>query len=1481
MECKLSSKELMNRASSIFNYLHEVVNLGVRQQRVLEGYDNLLVYSNELQQIKGVDITNDEGKDDAWLTVYRQEVSEEPNIPETLRSWVKLDDKKGNKPEFLEEVETDSVIEKFWDNDTRVEEFEKYLILWEAWAEETSLLRRQQEIFELMFRAADKLKYDGQFELIWGHGILLWNYNGREFRHPLITQRMVIEHHASKGVIQLFPDDDYETRVELGMLMNSDISNLSMLRNRFKEVYYHPAKDRSCSFILKEISAELSPDGLVISPENGNKFTCKEQLRIVDTWVIFVRKRKQDSLMRDIEAFQEKLNSRSGELPNSLSLFLCRADEIADKQCIHKVYSELDALMDTNILFPLPANSEQVQIISSVEKADGTVVLGPPGTGKSHTIANLICHYMALGKRVLVTTQKDQALRVLHDLIPVELRSLCLSLLSNNKDSRDRLESAVRRINEIVTKSIRQTVENEISIFEKCVKRYAEELNETKTRINEIAALQYRYIEDWEGKRLLPAALIRKMNKVKETHTWLNDIPVYRTNVDKTEGDNCIKLLFDTPISGNEMKELKCLRNRLEGFLIDLSFYRPKINELIDPHMFSEMALDLNTLELREDETRKCISGLIFREHDELLFNKAINELDKGIKVYKLIKEDWQRSILNGIRCESIDVKQIKRTISSLESSVKEAKKLLKNKELEDNVDTGKEFPDDELKNAVNGAMNRVMLGKKAVSLFTSAAKKKILTGITINGKFPVSANEWEKVINYLDLFQEVSHLRTRWNNLITNLGLSGVELKGNVDQREIKYEISLLVKLINELKAPVNYAKDRFPKIKDAMGKILAESDLNISDDSLTVYHETFLLIRDNKRFDKTKDRLERQKNRLANAASNDNAHPVVNEMIYLLDHRFSEHEKLCNDWETNYNKLKHLEALDTDYKRYNELINILQIKAPLWAEKCLSGEFTEEELFPEFYCDSWHYNGLNDFIKSVVKSISDIEELEVTAKRLTGFLLETKRKLVVAKTKLGLIDNTSIENLQALEEWRIALKKLGKGTGKWAWKKEKAVKFAMQKAKDAVPVWIMPLYRVSETLHAEFGSFDVVIVDEASQCDIRSLPALARGKKVIVVGDPEQISPESVGINEIKIEELIKTYLPNIESNSCYDLKTSLYDLAKIKFSGQGVLMLKEHFRCVPEIINFCNDLCYQEEIIPLRNPINNYPFEPALETLFVKSGRRDDDADINRKEAEMICERLKEMVNDLRYYGKSIGVVSLTGNEQAKYITTIIDRYLTPEQRERCKFHAGDAYAFQGDERDIIVLSMVIGSSDSRRFVALTRESYRQRFNVAVSRAKNKLILFHSVQLGDDLKNSEDLRYKLLDYMENTTAPNTNHEVVSSSVCPQNELRNDVLMELKGRGYSVVPEFKIGNVTVDLAVEGSDSRLAIECNGGLYSTYDQWKVSQTIRLQLEKAGCDIIRIWASAFALDASGTMGNLYRKLEVMGIQPNNKATIKST
>src|SRR5699024_7494948 len=136
----------------------------------------------------------------------------------------------------------------------------------------------------------------------------------------------------------------------------------------------------------------------------------------------------------------------------------------------------------------------------------------------------------------------------------------------------------------------------------------------------------------------------------------------------------------------------------------------------------------------------------------------------------------------------------------------------------------------------------------------------------------------------------------------------------------------------------------------------------------------------------------------------------------------------------------------------------------------------------------------------------------------------------------------------------------------------------------------------------------FDVVIFDESSQCDIYAVNVLARGKKSIVVGDDEQISPESIGVNREDVNDLVRRYIPEIPNGHLFDGKISLYEIAEQVFPKEGKLMLREHFRCVPEIIQFSNDLSYGGEMIPLRLPIETEKVDPPVTAIHVKDGYND---------------------------------------------------------------------------------------------------------------------------------------------------------------------------------------------------------------------------------------------------------------------------------
>lgn len=200
-----------------------------------------------------------------------------------------------------------------------------------------------------------------------------------------------------------------------------------------------------------------------------------------------------------------------------------------------------------------------------------------------------------------------------------------------------------------------------------------------------------------------------------------------------------------------------------------------------------------------------------------------------------------------------------------------------------------------------------------------------------------------------------------------------------------------------------------------------------------------------------------------------------------------------------------------------------------------------------------------------------------------------------------------------------------IGKGTGKSAPMYRAEARKQMAKCQNAVPAWIMPMNKALETLHPRKNKFDIVIIDEASQSDISSLAILYMGKKLIIVGDDKQVSPMAVGVNVDQVRKLQQMYLgSNIPNAFLFDPKTSIYDVAKTVFQP---LMLREHFRCVPEIIGFSNWLSYDFKIKPLRDDSNSVLL-PAVVNYRVADGRRIGKS--NPKEAQTMQRVMQELTD-----------------------------------------------------------------------------------------------------------------------------------------------------------------------------------------------------------------------------------------------------------
>jgi very-short-patch-repair endonuclease len=331
-------------------------------------------------------------------------------------------------------------------------------------------------------------------------------------------------------------------------------------------------------------------------------------------------------------------------------------------------------------------------------------------------------------------------------------------------------------------------------------------------------------------------------------------------------------------------------------------------------------------------------------------------------------------------------------------------------------------------------------------------------------------------------------------------------------------------------------------------------------------------------------------------------------------------------------------------------------------------------------------------------------------------------------------------------------------------------------------------------------------------------------------------------------------------------FDRKYSLYHLAKANLGSP--IRLREHFRCAPEIIQFSNALSYDFEIQALRD-ISRCSIRPHVVPYKVEGVRGD--GKINVAEAEAIASLVSAMCEMPEYATASIGVVSLLGDEQARYIDTILGRRIPAEEYDRRRIVCGNAYQFQGDQRNVMLLSMVEspGVGPARLLSSGSNDMYKKRFNVAASRAEDQMWVVYSLSPETDLK-SGDLRKRLIDHALNPAVLLDRIEGQSKRV--ESEFERQVLARLVAAGFQVTSQWAVGSYRIDLVVEGAGKRLAVECDGDRYHGAEQLDNDMRRQQLLERLGWTFVRIRGTEYFRSPEGGLRPVLAKLAELGIAP---------
>lgn len=1402
------------------------------------------------------DVIWDPSEPARFLTVTRCDLPISPECPEVLQEWVRYEPNQLEEPPSrLEKIVVDDQ-ELEWENSELQEVWEAWLQSWKDWVEEAIVATKARQLYGTLYDLyAVTQRNVENLELVVGDVVVSYD----NVDHPLLINPVQIQFDAEYSRISIGcldePAQVYGDAIREVLPKAGD----SIARAR-KEVLENPdiwalgAED--VDSFGKRFVQGADAEGEFISGNPAPKILSARRHPFL------ILRKRASGLAELAEGLLAKFQE-DGVVPTPIQPVLVERDEPEERQEDFSGEPDEDPLS----YFTKPANLEQLAILRNYRRSGCVHVQGPPGTGKTHTIANLIGHFLAEGKSVLVTSEKAQALTVLREKVVEQLRTLCVSLADS--DATEGLKSGMRGLYENLSSNEERKLTQDAERLDNIRKQTIESLHTERQKLKEIIQGEYIPIEEpgWRGS---PIQAGQFLNEHRSSRGWL-PLPIEPES--------------EPPISEAEFQELLGLYATFPvEVLPEIRKPLPPVHEIPSPSELRALIDSLETLEQSQMQTpaakvtpikdlqggSKAAEGLVSKVEDAI---EQIASLDSSYREF------------------ANRAAETPHLVEKWEQWIREAKVLLEREHavMADVAPFGLSYEGDPL-NLLDAAKELLQHIQKSgrsfpTGRFLNRSDKALIKAVKC--KRPIGEElALRALISRLEFDDDVQRFRSTVEAGAQSGGLA--ERGFQVPERDLVRDTALQTSL--------RWSIEVFPLISNSLSRhgfgedqMVRHLPVSLSGKG-KVEHQLWWLefvirpallqyIHSEK-----VEALRQQKSILLERARKWKTSDCGKTLLTLADSLISLDVKA---YEQIYSELEELRAASDPVCRRDHLVQRLQSKAALFAQHLEGGSFLAASIKSSL-AESWTYALVEQEVDR--RHGLSIERTKEEIDRLKRQLDKVTIDLAFSKAWSAQHKRVTQPVRSALARFHEAQKRIGKGKGKRSLEFERAMKNAMHDAKDAFPVWIMPLHQVAKSFDFTKTRFDVVIVDESSQLSATGLITLLIADSAIVVGDDEQTEPSLVGVNLDRIKGLIDEHLVDFKDKVLWSPESSLYSFAARFGATVG---LREHFRCVPEIISFSSKLCYQGKIQPLRESTGVEQL-PYVVPILCKGGSMSSGGAVNEEEALEIASLLIACSQDSAYEGQSFGVIALRGSEdatgldpQSNRITSILISALGAVEWERLKAQMnlkfGLPSAFQGDERDVVFISVgdtaeVKGNRSPGPIKLLAEDSipgqnYKKRMNVAVSRARNQVWIVHSfahhegeLKDGDVRKRLFEFAYAPKEWYESTLAVNPNAESVFEEA---------VYSDLVARGYVLTPQFKVGHYRIDLVAEDANGRVAIECDGDAFHTDAAADLAR--QSVLERCGWKFIRIRGSEYFRRPEATIDRVVKDLERLGVWPTHFQT----
>lgn len=1038
-----------------------------------------------------------------------------------------------------------------------------------------------------------------------------------------------------------------------------------------------------------------------------------------------------------------------------------------------------------DIVLPIIADSSQLEAIYEAVHDKTFILHGPPGTGKSQTITNIIANALYKGKRVLFVAEKMAALSVVQNrLAAIGLAPFCLEIHSN-KTKKSAVISQLKETTEI----IRQTPPEEF-------RKEAERLLNLRVELNQyIEALHKEYPF---GVSLYDAIIHYQSVDVESCF----DIPqAYLDTLDKdtfAQWEDAIELLVRTanacghpyqhPLTGISITEYSSAVKEgssqlLTGFIDLLTTIRQKLD------VFSILLKDTDIHPTRKDF--QTISHIIRRILD-------IPELTPGLLTLPLLNEtlnEYREVVVHG-RKRDEQRKEIETEFIQEILSIN-AKQML-------------------------AEWNRVS-GQWFLPRYFG--QRKIRKAINVYALKTIETEDIKPLLHRIIRYQEEAEAVRKYIGQLPSLfGRPGK----NEDWNTIEQIIDDMTSLHSHL---LNYAKDiaKVSQIKQNLSAQLTEGIQTFRDIHAHSFNELYQLA----------DTLTATEKKLSGmlGISIEELYTDSADWITIALSK-------ARTWKENLDKLK-------DWYQWLQACQTLHSLGIGF----IATEYKEKNIPTSQLTDSFRKSFYQAAIRYIIAKEPTLElfngkifnDIIAKYKQISAKFEETTQRELFAR----LASNIPSFTHEAIQSSEVGI--LQKNI------RNNARGISIRKLFDQIPTllsrmcpcMLMSPLSVAQFIDTDADKFDLIVFDEASQMPTyEAVGAIARGKNVIIVGDPKQMPPTSFfSVNTIDED--------NIEME---DLESILDDCLALSIPSKYLLW---HYRSKHEsLIAFSNSEYYDNKLMTFPSPDN---IESKVRIVNINGYYDKGKSRQNRAEAQAVVDEIARRLRSEELRKKSIGVVTFSIVQQALIEDLLSDLFIFYPELETLALECDEPLFIknlenvQGDERDVILFSVGYGPDAEGRvsmnFGPLNRTGGERRLNVAVSRARYEMIIYSTLRSEMiDLNRTSSIGVaglkRFLEYAEKGTrstissVPRQLSEATAS-------IETIIADRLRSLGYTVHTDIGCSGYKIDIGIVDTENtsnyQLGIICDGKNYKRTKTARDREIVQNNVLKAlGWDIYRIW-----------------------------------